>query len=987
MAQLLAPYNNSMRLGQGFNSYIQQICLDRAVLEDKSANRKRLDEIIRKDGLRPTQVPGDAGKETASAFVESAHSEPDVVTNPNSEQGTSEENKERYAESEDKDNGSPEAQRRMIVTYSSRFVDKLSDVTEAMNISGSLSIKTGTIGGAANGSYVDSDKFKASDINFHLQVKVTNQVQDAGKNYTIFNKIEDVTPEKFPQVYGDTFISGWEEGGELNAIISMKVSDKSKITEIKAGLEASMTTPAGVSIDVKGHFEMDKRNITRDTETTIAVNWSGGGSVKKPGDYWSIATLKQTAAAFPDLVAITPQRTYAILTRYTALESFQLQNRTYKPLDYENAGIYTGALLDNYMDYKVLWKQISQATYELEARRATIEMATPSEEMVKLAEVKIRATEDDVNLLTGQDTIAEKEVGISSVQSSTATVQGQQKGGGGGPINEAGNVTKADLAVTRQTHHGTPTAADTFKYEIFHDSFAGLIEARKVCRFEMSKIVKEVEKIAKHPKLASDPGRDAFFLNPLVFRQLLPVMRVAPEDGACYGEKNNNGALILGYSRPDDEDEDARRAANPAYKLDEPLEVHHTRLRQTLLNVGRKARDYRMQGFAGEIKNPHAKATLQNDLKQLDPSFRPTKLSVWFSEGIVSSVQVQYANGTTVGHEASVHLEPPPKNQKEAPKARPEKGLDGEKGAAEATVTPAEPPAAPPAEASTAQQAAPGEAKDPQSDGKKKPTPPPAISVESPRVFTDPKTSTWSRPDHDNPWSLRGFITVVSNDNTLQTLGIIWGKEPFAPMPVVRASPPLCKDFLALSHALRENIDDNSQPGVNGSFPGRLLMGHSVSTGAARDSKPGESKLGGPKPFNALDDIDFPSLIGFAAVEGQLTGIKVSYFTGEELTHGTYKEGPEVWECLVRRVKDAKGGHVSAIEFIRAEKGGQLPQWSLDVATLRYVPEQSKGGFVDRGSIVELAPVVGNANWSVRGFYGEVTDGVISRLGVIWGRG
>lgn len=32
MAMMLAPYNNSMRLGQGFNSYTQQICLDKAAL-------------------------------------------------------------------------------------------------------------------------------------------------------------------------------------------------------------------------------------------------------------------------------------------------------------------------------------------------------------------------------------------------------------------------------------------------------------------------------------------------------------------------------------------------------------------------------------------------------------------------------------------------------------------------------------------------------------------------------------------------------------------------------------------------------------------------------------------------------------------------------------------------------------------------------------------------------------------------------------------
>ena len=46
-----------------------------------------------------------------------------------------------------------------IVSYSSRFVDKLSDVTDSMNISGSLSIKYGAIGGSGSGCFVDSDKF------------------------------------------------------------------------------------------------------------------------------------------------------------------------------------------------------------------------------------------------------------------------------------------------------------------------------------------------------------------------------------------------------------------------------------------------------------------------------------------------------------------------------------------------------------------------------------------------------------------------------------------------------------------------------------------------------------------------------------------------------------------------------------------------------------------------------------------------------------
>jgi hypothetical protein len=46
------------------------------------------------------------------------------------------------------------------VTYTSRFVDRLSDVLEDMSVSGSLSIKAGKVGGSGKGSFVDSDKFK-----------------------------------------------------------------------------------------------------------------------------------------------------------------------------------------------------------------------------------------------------------------------------------------------------------------------------------------------------------------------------------------------------------------------------------------------------------------------------------------------------------------------------------------------------------------------------------------------------------------------------------------------------------------------------------------------------------------------------------------------------------------------------------------------------------------------------------------------------------
>ncbi|EUC40362.1 hypothetical protein COCMIDRAFT_108993 [Bipolaris oryzae ATCC 44560] len=158
---MLAPYNNSMRLGQGFNSFTQKIRMTDAVTEAKSESSSRSED----------QQP----------------------------KGISQ-----------------------IVSYSSRFVDKLSDVTDVMNVSASLSIKTGTIGGAVSGTYIDSDKFKTSDLNFFIQVKVTNQTHMA-HDYTEFSKLKNLPVARFTEIYGDSFIAGWEEGGEPNALISVKI--------------------------------------------------------------------------------------------------------------------------------------------------------------------------------------------------------------------------------------------------------------------------------------------------------------------------------------------------------------------------------------------------------------------------------------------------------------------------------------------------------------------------------------------------------------------------------------------------------------------------------------------------------------------------------------------------------------------------------------------------------------------------------------------
>jgi hypothetical protein len=69
---------------------------------------------------------------------------------------------------------------------------------EAMSVSGSLSIKAGKVGGSGKGAFVDSDKFKESDLNFYVSVEVVNQTIHF-KDALVFKPLNSVVCEQLPQ--------------------------------------------------------------------------------------------------------------------------------------------------------------------------------------------------------------------------------------------------------------------------------------------------------------------------------------------------------------------------------------------------------------------------------------------------------------------------------------------------------------------------------------------------------------------------------------------------------------------------------------------------------------------------------------------------------------------------------------------------------------------------------------------------------------------
>ncbi len=191
-----------------------------------------------------------------------------------------------------------------IVTFTSKYINKLSDVANSLNVSGSLSIKYGELSGGGSGSYVDSDTFQSSDLNFVVMVKVINQtinIKDQLDFYPLEVHRATVTPVLYPDfvsIYGDSFISGFQEGGFFHAMVSIRSLDKSKVEDIKA--EAHVALQFGVgSVQAEGQAAVSKRNLDKSCEVNITVNWAGGGQLKSSDENWTIDSLMVSSLCYP----------------------------------------------------------------------------------------------------------------------------------------------------------------------------------------------------------------------------------------------------------------------------------------------------------------------------------------------------------------------------------------------------------------------------------------------------------------------------------------------------------------------------------------------------------------------------------------------------------------------------------------------------------------------------------------------------------------
>ncbi|UKZ54355.1 hypothetical protein TrVGV298_008163 [Trichoderma virens] len=218
----------------------------------------------------------------------------------------------------------------------------MSEVVRSMNISAGSSIRTGTVNISGSSSTIDEIKFAESDLNAVVAVKVVNQCRTVRDNVSFCAPSdEEMTTSRFHEVYGDCFISGFIEGGDLHGIISIKTLDYSRRGEVKTA--------------VKGQLNSSMKNWS-------PAPRSSSSSIDK------VMESAEAASVFPQSVAKCPQRTWAILSRYDTIPNFieYAQKHAIAIRRYDGVQTFTCDLLDMHMEYKTNVQMLTHAMGHLD---------------------------------------------------------------------------------------------------------------------------------------------------------------------------------------------------------------------------------------------------------------------------------------------------------------------------------------------------------------------------------------------------------------------------------------------------------------------------------------------------------------------------------------------------------------------------------------------------------------------------------------------
>ncbi|KAF5560918.1 hypothetical protein FPHYL_6387 [Fusarium phyllophilum] len=654
----------------------------------------------------------------------------------------------------------------------------------------------------------------------------------------------------------------------------------------------------------------------------------------KPTDaIWDVNSLTLASANFPELVAKTPQKTCAILSKYTTLKSFLKIYQPSSVLTYENAGVYTSALLDTYMDYKSIWKQIQVANFELRNRRADIRIGKPSEEVKQLAtakkEVDLKKKQDNAQADSpSQADTVESKRGVATLAPALITDSKGIVTLADPPQPEAGNKDTK----TKKEPIASPEIADMIDFEPYPATVMGLDRARRDCRNEMIKIVNEVDCVTTHPELALDLRRE---------KTDNPDSSLNPKSLVILGETNEAPQLQQWlYNRMGNPD-----SPQPFPAMLASLDRHKTRSKK--FDMG--------DDWCGVV-DPGKTALFSNCLDRIDESWIPKSIGIWVADELLIGLKVFYTNGLDIPHgecsgQASGSIDI----------------RDGEASSViQLTLEAAEPPNS--TARVTGLQVTFNTCKNQEYPALGRP-------VDKHR---NRKTTSLSQPTNGF-WSFRGFWAATAPyQGGFLALGAVWGlDDALAHSPKLLEGEPTVAsgpDYqMFLGRAMPEDALESAQE--YRSKAGKFSMSNYIGTAKVEKEK--------FIYFNDLDRVKESwriKSVTFYQDDDALTGYIINYFDGEPIQRGRVPSGqlgsegskkPQRWVTVELELGEHSTGEAPVICGVTL----------MDISKERYSCRLRDSVVIGETTISQP-----DSSWCVAGFWGYYNKElkVLSHLGLVW---
>ncbi|KAF9771021.1 hypothetical protein IL306_011370 [Fusarium sp. DS 682] len=424
------------------------------------------------------------------------------------------------------------------VTFSTKLVERVSDVVDTMNISRAAAIKSGIIGVHGNTNAFNDAKLDKADISLLISVQVINQtftLKDSARYLPIEGM--DAGSPRFNEAFGDSYISGFIFGGLFVSVISFRCMNPKYKDHMMLAVK-KMSGSSMADLDKIGTI-IDELTDKDGVHATLSMTWTGGGQIQDFTPTWDVGSVVGAAARFPYRVAENPQRTWAILTKYKANRSYNewAVGQKWHPVEYDSVAPFTAELFNNFMQYRQLFRKVKHIiAHQEQYSQANKPRAIPLQ-LDSLLALRAALQNEMNKIIALVDMLAKQPWLIPEVDSCNFTSKDElvqsitDEATAASPTGQSPTVASPAVALptafsivdgTRQTHQQMLFATDYSPSE--SSSGFGVMHTPDTMDFDSASLSGRTSLTTNQ----SDPTKDLnqhMLIDPKVWAELLPVKK------------------------------------------------------------------------------------------------------------------------------------------------------------------------------------------------------------------------------------------------------------------------------------------------------------------------------------------------------------------------------------------------------------------------------------------------------------------------------